>query len=518
MLKELPPRARELRQALPGYARVAREKLVRHRYLAWHLAALAAAFFATRLLFLTRLPIFCDEAIYLYWAQLVADGRQHRLISYTDGKPPLHSWLLGWSTLRFDDPLVAGRAVSVLAGALGLAGVIAAAWVLLRSRRAGLAAGWLYVLAPFCLFHDRLGVPDALVAALGAWALLLAVLLARGKTLGAALLLGWVVGLGMLTKQPARIFLMLAPVALLASTDRSPRALARWAGLLALAYLEVRALDAIRYLSPKAGLLLMKEYQYAIGPSEWRTALFIHLPRNLGPTLDAFLRLLTPVPLLLAGLGVVWCRRHRPLAVAAAWSVLPILAVAGASRLIPFPRYLLIGVPCLLVVAAGAGDLLWERLPRARRHWLLAGCLVPMLLFDAAIILRPDIAPLPATDRYQYVEGWPAGYGVREVVAKIEEDSRQGTVDVVTHGGLGLTPMAFPIYFPKRHDVRFFAIEEYRPEVAAPIGKDGRAQVPYRRYLIQDSTHVLPSGWQVREVARYARPGGHTALVLREIE
>ena len=83
--------------------------------------ALSGWYFALRVTGITSLPIFCDEAIILRWAQLVSRSPlRNAFVALADPKPPLHSWLLALGRGLSSDPLVAGRLVSVFAGFLTL--------------------------------------------------------------------------------------------------------------------------------------------------------------------------------------------------------------------------------------------------------------------------------------------------------------------------------------------------------------------------------------------------------------
>ncbi len=94
-------------------------------------------YFLTRLINLTILPIFTDEAIYLRWSQIMAYDAGLRFLPLTDGKPPLFFWLMMFPIkfLANFDILFAGRLTSVLCGFLGLSGVAFTAWVLFKSKK-----------------------------------------------------------------------------------------------------------------------------------------------------------------------------------------------------------------------------------------------------------------------------------------------------------------------------------------------------------------------------------------------
>src|SRR5688572_22984012 len=73
-------------------------------------------FFFTRFYNILSLPIFTDEAIYIRWAQIAANDAAWRFISLTDGKQPMYVWIAMILMKLIEDPLLAGRLVSVLAG------------------------------------------------------------------------------------------------------------------------------------------------------------------------------------------------------------------------------------------------------------------------------------------------------------------------------------------------------------------------------------------------------------------
>src|SRR6267143_1033634 len=85
----------------------------------WALPASAAfAYLVLRLPGLMALPIFCDESVYIRYAQLIRRAPVSRaLLSVVDPKPPLHYWLLAAVLRTTSDPLLAARLLSVVAGA-----------------------------------------------------------------------------------------------------------------------------------------------------------------------------------------------------------------------------------------------------------------------------------------------------------------------------------------------------------------------------------------------------------------
>jgi len=152
-----------------------------------------------------KLPIFCDESIYLRYAQLIRRAPLgNALVSLVDPKPPLHYWLLaavfGWTA----DPLSAGRLLSVAAGLvtvllvlplcdeierLGRCGAEAARGDQPRPSAFRASAAVLFLTCPFLAFYQRMALAEALLVAetiLVAW---LSLRLARDPSRGALALL-----------------------------------------------------------------------------------------------------------------------------------------------------------------------------------------------------------------------------------------------------------------------------------------------------------------------------------------
>src|SRR5262249_17843102 len=148
---------------------------------------------------------------------------------------------------------------------------------------------------------------------------------------------------------------------------------------------------------------------------------------NLGLAMDWLWTYWTPALVVLAVLGLAMALggrdRARP-AVFLALAVLgPVLAFVAASG-IWYPRYLLFPtVPPLalspwgFVAALDAIRLRAGLGARAFSVLVAAGLVValtPALRFDLALWTDPGRAPLPAIERFQYVTGWPSGYGMRD--------------------------------------------------------------------------------------------------------
>jgi hypothetical protein len=148
---------------------------------------------------------------------------------------------------------------------------------------------------------------------------------------------------------------------------------------------------------------------------------------------------LTPVGTVLAVLALI---RRATTAGRTPWPVVSLwvlwgpvlaLALAFATGFSEFPRHLLPSVPLLLYVMASEATALLESRPgRIVFVSSLALLCGPSLALDYRFAVDPRTASIATEDRWQYVTGWPAGYGLPEVNARLRAESRSRPLQVVS--------------------------------------------------------------------------------------
>src|SRR3989344_4536572 len=110
----------------------------RHKFEAIVLIVLTLIYFISRFYSILSMPIFTDEAIYIRWAQIAKQDANWRFISLTDGKQPMFIWLMMISLRFIQDPLLAGRVVSVGAGFMTMLGMYLLGKEMFKSNRIAL--------------------------------------------------------------------------------------------------------------------------------------------------------------------------------------------------------------------------------------------------------------------------------------------------------------------------------------------------------------------------------------------
>ena len=188
----------------------------------------------------------------------------------------------------------------------------------------------------------------------------------------------------------------------------------------------------------------------------------------------------TPLLIALALFAIGWAgvRRTRPVLFIALLIVVPAVAFAGVGD-IWFPRYLVfLTAPFAALAACGADSLARlaeRRVPRSAPAITVAGLalvLWPALRADWDLLVDPARAPFVEIDRFQYVTGWPSGYGVRDTVefVRAERARHPEGITVVTHARtVRTTARALDLEFAYRPDVRVEDLNFDHPDGAMPL-------------------------------------------------
>ena len=144
--------------------------------------AVSAVIYAVfRLVNLTSIPVFVDEAIYIRWSQVMKAEATLRFLPLSDGKQPLAMWLTIPLLKYVSDPLIAGRLVSIFAGVGSMVGLAFLTFLLFDSLLLASLSSLIYVILPFTMFFDRMALVDSLLAMFGIWTLALSILFAKTR-------------------------------------------------------------------------------------------------------------------------------------------------------------------------------------------------------------------------------------------------------------------------------------------------------------------------------------------------
>lgn len=484
---------------------------------------LLLAFYAgSRLINLTLLPVFCDEAIHIYHAQHL-DVDPFASLGRGVSKLALDMLIAAFVWL-LPDPLLSARLAPVYAGTLSMLGLYLVGRNL-YSRRIGTMAAVLYIISPLMLFHDRMVLADVLLNTWGVYTLLFSLMCLKKGGLKHAVGLGLAMGLGMLSKLPG-VFFLFTPWVVWALVHRMR--IGDLARRLLLAYgtaglvispvlvhpLRARALTEI-------GLKSMATSE-ALTVSGWMEL----VTRNFTAVLSGVGAYLTTPVLLIFGLSLllILVLRNREGGLLWMLGLVPVLAFVGSSKGFLPPRFFLFATSPLLICAAWCIErvsqgVAWlaDRLPALSDRQLpltrssvvigallLAGLSLSSVRFDYYILADPSRAPLPPVDKDRYITGWPSGYGIPEAVGWLERQSIHTQIQVVASGS---AMWALRIYLDE--NPRITILEQSLAEPVSPIGPSNETFFVVNPPWDTDFAALNP---RVKLLARYPKPGGRSAI------
>ncbi|OGJ22496.1 MAG: hypothetical protein A2804_02990 [Candidatus Pacebacteria bacterium RIFCSPHIGHO2_01_FULL_46_10] len=485
---------------------------------------LIALFLLTHFLFLTKLPVFSDEAIYIRWAQVAFNEPQkYAFLPMLDGKPPLHVWLMIPFLRIFSDPLFAGRAFSVLAGALTMLVVGKLVRLLGGKEREELLAMALVVVVPFWFLNHRMALADGLLVLFFSMALYFGLRLflkprrfemfAFALSFGAAL---WV-------KTTALFFIpVYACLPLLALTLENKKF-----SLKALkdAYIGKSTLKLIIGGLLAGGLFLLlkfsplfpylfkrsEDYAFTIPQllgGEWKVVLFDSLPQKLW----WIVWYMTPFAFLLS---LFERKKNSVLFLMAAAYVLPLIIIGRVL----YSRYFLpTAVLFTLSAVIGYGRARQQKSLQNIAHILMACFLVFSIVFSGISVFTPESTQYVQLDRSQYLLSWAAGYGIPQVRDYLTERIKHGKVTVGAEGYFGTLPDGLLMYFdhvPNSGNIRIDGVG-VSPEVIPQWVLDSVKTSETYLLLNEDRFHMADKS-RLQLVSSYPRPDHAPALLLLRV-
>lgn len=404
-------------------------------------------FFGLRLFNLNRIPVFVDEAIYVRWSQIMRNEPSLRFLPLSDGKQPLFMWATMPSLKLFSDPLVAGRMVSVFAGLISLFGIVFLTYILTQNLFLSSVSALIYAILPFSVFFDRMALVDSLLSTFGLWSFGLGALLIKKPRLDLAMLLGFTIGFGLITKSPAIFFYLWQLFLFLALFDfRSKdvkKRLFKLVGAWLVTLIISLAIYNILRLGTNFNLVGSRNQDYLFSIREVLNHPANPLIGNSKTTLLWLWYLLTP-PFLLC-LFASFFSRFRKISV---WifflSLFTLLAQALVAKVYTSRYILFATIPLIVPITLGLAELG----TRLKNTWLVISIfLLWPLILSAILIASPQKANLPLDMRSGYLEEWTAGWGQKEIASYLIAKSAEGKKLIVgTDGYFGTLPDGLQIY------------------------------------------------------------------------
>ncbi len=464
---------------------------------------LTVVYFIFRLIYLDRLPIFTDEAIYVRWAQIALNDASWRFISLTDGKQPLFIWFSMIFMKFVQDPLIAGRLVSVFSGFLTMIGIYALTYELFRKKTIALFSSILYIFYPFAQVLDRMALMDSMVGTFSVWALYFSVLLVRKIKLNIAYTLGFVIGAGVLTKTSNFFSIYLLPSTLILFDFKKKPLLPRfikWIFFVFLSSLIAYGFYAILRLSPLFEMISTKNATFVYPFSEWIKHPFLYFISNFSGLFSWLLQYLTPSYIVLLLLSIFLINKFfKEKILLFLYFALPFIALALFGIKI-YPRFIFFMSLMLLPLIAWSLDLIMEELKRffSRNaiyikvtQFVLLLIVIAYPAYTSIIFAKESLsASIADADHGQYVNSWAAGWGVKDSIAFFSDQAKNQKIFVATEGTFGLMPEAMEIYLIKNKNIiikGYWPVDSFPKEVL-----DFASKMPTYFVFYQPQHVVLP--------------------------
>jgi 4-amino-4-deoxy-L-arabinose transferase-like glycosyltransferase len=366
------------------------------------------------------------------------------------------------------DPLWAGRALSAIFGIMA-AGLATGTIRRLAGLRAALVGAVLLSLNPQLVFHDRLALPESLAVLLVAVTCWLWALGHERRRMEFLWLAGAAAACACATKVYTAPVLLLLPMAAAGTLGGVVSFFRRDGPALAAGFLAAGLLLFFSALDPSwnrhfslADLLAIPKT--IVGSSAATPSLGTRLVTAAG-LLAAFLPVSTYVLLisLLAGNSLHRRRAIGCLLVALGGFVL----YAIVFRSFVASRYFnALWLPAAFCAGFAAGPVApgengpGRRLTKFLRvlQFVLLG--IVALQFtrrDATLLTNPETFPLPESDRYQYLTGWPSGRGLKEVADYFRDRSLRSARPVLVFTLMGFRhgSMTLPLLLRDSPSIRF---------------------------------------------------------------
>lgn len=499
---------------------------------------LVILYFSLRLFHFSSLPIFTDESIYIRWAQIGLGDPMYRFLSLTDGKQPLFIWVMYPFLKFFEDPLVAGRMVSVFTGFFTMIGLGFLSFTLFKKRSLAFLTMFLYIAYPFAQVMDRMALYDSMVAMLFVWALFLSLLLVKHMRLSSAYNLGFILGAENLTKLPAFLSLLLLPLTLFAFDFRQKhwkKELLKWLGFISVATIISQVMYLVVRLSPLPNVTGEKNDSFYYPISEWLHHPFLAFVGNLqGMTVPLFEYLTIGYCFLILVSLIFFKKDLRQKSLLLSYFLIPFIGFAFLGKVI-FARYIFfMTLPLLLLAGWGLGYLIDISVQRfnlkGQMRFITAGTIALIFLFYPAYVSfsianDPITAPIPQADKTQYVTAWTSGWGLRQVASYLEDKAQSGPIYVATEGTFGLYPQGIELYIVKNPNI---SIKGYYWEITSMFPKElaEKAKVMPTYFIFYQPCPFgncplpgdTPSGWPLKAVQTYVQPNTSTRVVIYQVQ
>ena len=439
-------------------------------------------FFVLRLLNLTLFPIFADEAIYIRWAQVMRAEPTLRFLPLSVGSPPFFMWSMMPFLKLSQDPLFAGRFLSVICGFGSLIGLFWLSFLIFGNKKISFFSILFYTVIPYYVFSERMALIDSMLSLEAVWLVILAILFIKKTQLDLAIIAGVVFGVSLMTKSFAVLFIIPLFSALLLrewNLKKKEEFFANFIktilGLFLILGIGFGIYNFILRLGPNFSLISSRNDFGTYSLKE----IIVHPLDPLLPhfydLLDWFPNLISPVIFVFSLLGLFFGikRKKKEAIFLVLCSFGPILVESFLAKVFT-PRYLLYAIWPFVILSSYFMDILLtyfkEKQPKLIFSFigpifLILLLIFPALRYDWLLINQPEKSPLPRNLRSGHLEEWSAGQGIKEVADFLKKRAQGKKILVGTEGSFGTLPDGLQIYLQNTPNITVIGIGLYPDKI-----------------------------------------------------
>jgi len=138
---------------------------------------------------------------------------------------------------------------------------------------------------------------------------------------------------------------------------------------------------------------------------------------------------------------------------------------------------------------------------------LIATIFIPWLVFDWWLWVNPARAPLHQAEKEQYLQGWAAGYGIKEIADYLKNLPKDKPIFVATEGYFGTLPDGLQIYLDGVAGINIQGVGQ--PLIYMPDELQETAIKDKKAYLVVNNTRLkIENQSRLELITEYPKPIG----------
>ncbi len=432
------------------------------------LTGLLGIYLKTRITGLMIFPLFCDEAVYIHYAQILNDNFENLFLTKVNAHKPFFIWIIALYQNYFSDPVIAGRLVSVTAGGVSVIGIYLIGRELF-SERVGKVSAIIYLFCPYFIFHERLAMMESLVNAFGIWIIWISFRIAREKEIKkeSFILLGLLLGLSFFTKATALAYFPAPFLIFMVWKTYSKKQFSKYLGL---TIILVVIINLPYFLADQVIGFYDRNAFFSTYSLYIPFDLLIRFPfeiwgKNLNELYVYLMIYLTFPIVLFATFGAMYALtlKDKKGVTLLLLFVIPAFVIALIGKII-FSRYYLITVPPLIILSGWALVTLVNSISEKKNILgsnqtnIITFVFTFIVVFEGMVFSKnisedPFKAFFPNIDRYQYLISPISGHGLKEAAEFLIAKSREEPINVMTSWSQGNPQDGIMIYLGKQPQI-----------------------------------------------------------------